>query len=74
MSKRKDLKSINKKKKDLAQMLTILRQKELIKELEDKAEESNGSNETNESKVQKGEIKWEEELFQSKWFTVLLFW
>ncbi len=40
MSKLKDLKSIDKKKKDLAQILTILRQKELIEELEDKSEKS----------------------------------
>lgn len=36
MKKLKDLKSINKKKKDLAQVLTIMRQKELLKELETK--------------------------------------
>lgn len=34
MSQLKDLKTISKKKKDLAQILTVLRQKELLSELE----------------------------------------
>lgn len=38
MNKLKDLKLISKKKKDLAQVLTILRQKELLAELEPKTE------------------------------------
>lgn len=36
MNKLKDVKSIAKKKKDLAQVLTVLRQKELVKDLEAK--------------------------------------
>lgn len=36
MAKLKDLKSISKKRKDLAQILTILKQKELVEELESK--------------------------------------
>ncbi|MBI2600242.1 50S ribosomal protein L29 [Candidatus Daviesbacteria bacterium] len=36
MKKLKDLKKIGKKKKDLAQILTVLRQKELLQELEPK--------------------------------------
>ena len=36
MSKLKDLKSISKKKKDLAQILTVMRQKELLEQLEGK--------------------------------------
>lgn len=38
MDKHKDLKTVSKKRKDLAQVLTILRQKELVQELETKAE------------------------------------
>lgn len=38
MKKLKDLKSISKKKKDLAQILTVLKQKELLKVLEPKME------------------------------------
>lgn len=34
MKKLKDVKSLSKKRKDLAQVLTILRQKEMLKELE----------------------------------------
>lgn len=37
MKKLKDLKSISKKRKDLAQILTILRQKEILSQLETKA-------------------------------------
>lgn len=33
MSKLKDLKSISKKRKDVAQMMTVLRQKELLEQL-----------------------------------------
>lgn len=36
MKKLKDLKMISKKRKDLAQVLTILRQKELLSQLESK--------------------------------------
>ena len=36
MKKLKDLKTVSKKRKDLAQVLTILRQKELLGELESK--------------------------------------
>lgn len=36
MNKLKDIKAIWKKKKDLAQVLTILRQKQLVSELESK--------------------------------------
>lgn len=38
MKKLKDLKTIFKKRKDLAQVLTVIRQKELLGELETKAE------------------------------------
>ncbi len=38
MDKHKDLKTISKKRKDLAQVLTILRQKTLVQDLEKKAE------------------------------------
>lgn len=36
MKKLKDVKSVSKKKKDLAQVLTIIRQKEMLGELEGK--------------------------------------
>lgn len=36
MKKLKDLRAVFKKRKDIAQMLTIMRQKKLLKELEDK--------------------------------------
>ncbi len=39
MKKTKDLKIISKKRKDLAQILTVIRQKELLGELESKVEE-----------------------------------
>lgn len=42
MKKMKDLKSISKKRKDLAQVLTVLRQKQLLAELTPKIE--NGGN------------------------------
>lgn len=38
MKKLKDLNSISKKRKDLAQVLTVLRQKELLKQLESRVE------------------------------------
>lgn len=38
MNKLKDLKLIKKRKKDLAQILTVLRQKQLFESLESKAE------------------------------------
>lgn len=38
MKKSKDLKIVSKKRKDLAQILTIIRQKELLEELESKVE------------------------------------
>jgi len=37
MKKMKDTKMIHKKKKDLAQVFTVLRQKELLEKLEEKA-------------------------------------
>lgn len=43
MKKLKNLKQINIKKKDLAQVLTVLRQKELLAELEPKVEKGNES-------------------------------
>lgn len=49
MSKLKDLKSISKKRKDLAQVMTVLRQKELLEELEGKV-----SKVSDVSKVEKG--------------------
>ena len=39
MKKLKDLKSIDKKRKEVAQVLTVLRQKELLAQLEPKVEE-----------------------------------
>ena len=43
MNKLKDLKAINKKKKDIAQLLTILRQKELLEQLESREETKEAS-------------------------------
>lgn len=40
MKKLKDIKQVSKSKKDLAQVLTVLRQKELLSQLESKAKES----------------------------------
>jgi len=40
MKKLKDLKTISKKRKDLAQILTVLRQKQLLEELTPKTENS----------------------------------
>lgn len=42
MKKLKDLKAIAKKRKDLAQVLTILNTKQLLEKLEPKAEEKKG--------------------------------
>lgn len=39
MKKLKDIKQVSKSKKDLAQVLTVLRQKELLSQLESKAKE-----------------------------------
>ncbi len=47
MSKLKDLKSISKKRKDVAQMMTVLRQKELLEQLE----KSNKIQETSKEEV-----------------------
>lgn len=40
MKKLKDIKQVSKSKKDLAQVLTVLRQKELLSQLESKVKES----------------------------------
>lgn len=40
MKKLKDIKQVSKSKKDLAQVLTVLRQKELLNQLESKVKES----------------------------------
>lgn len=50
MNKLKDLKSIDKKRKHLARLLTVLNQKEMIENIESKAPEA-----TKESKVEKTE-------------------
>lgn len=52
MNKLKDLKSISKKKKELARVLTVLGQKEMIRKLESKGLEA-----AEESKVEKNEEK-----------------
>lgn len=52
MNKLKDLKSISKKKKELARVLTVLDQKEMIRKLESKGLEA-----AEESKVEKNEEK-----------------
>ncbi len=61
MSKLKDLKSISKKRKDLAQVLTVLRQKELLEELEggSKKEEKMEKTEEKMTKTAKKQIKQE---------------
>lgn len=56
MKKIKDLKQVSKKKKDLAQVLTVLRQKQLLAELEPKVESRIESQESGE-KVKKGKEK-----------------
>lgn len=45
MGKLKDVRAVYKKRKDLAQVLTILRQKQLLKELEARVERSNKNGE-----------------------------
>ncbi len=40
MKKLKDLKTVSKKRKDLAQILTVIKQKELLAKLESKKEET----------------------------------
>lgn len=42
MKKLKDLKMISKKKKEIAQILTLMKQKEILQELESKVEEKEG--------------------------------
>ncbi len=54
MNKLKDLKSVDKKRKDLARTLTVLEQKRLFESLESRIE-SQEKNESNKSK--KGETK-----------------
>lgn len=43
MKKLKDIKSVGKKRKDLAQVLTVARQKQLLAELESRVEEGDKS-------------------------------
>jgi len=50
MGKIKDLKTISKKKKDLAQMMTVLRQKELLAQLESGVEILGSSKEIKDDK------------------------
>ena len=45
MKKLKDLKTISKKKKELAKVLTVIRQKELLMQLETEVENQNSSKE-----------------------------
>ena len=52
MKKLKDLKTISKKKKELAKVLTVIRQKELLMQLESEVENQNSSKEV--SKKEKG--------------------
>ncbi len=51
MKKLKDLKMVSKKKKELAQVLTVTRQKELLNQLESRVESQESSKEV--SKVRK---------------------
>lgn len=57
MKKLKDLKSVSKIKKDIAQILTLVRQKELLQELESKVEnqESSDKQEGSETSVKSKE-------------------
>lgn len=51
MNKLKDLKVISKKKKDMAQILTVIKQKELLSELESRVESQESSKEATKEKV-----------------------
>ena len=53
MSKLPDLKAVSKKKKEIAQILTVVRQKELLEQFESAGVESKESEESKESKVEK---------------------
>lgn len=53
MKKLKDLKQVSKKKKDLAQVLTIIRQKELLAELESNMESRKPDRKEDNTKTQK---------------------
>ncbi|MBI2597322.1 50S ribosomal protein L29 [Candidatus Daviesbacteria bacterium] len=58
MKKLKDLKSISKKKKDLAKVLTVLKQKELLMELESKVQKNSEKSESqSEFRVKRGDQK-----------------
>jgi ribosomal protein L29 len=58
MKKLKDLKSIFKKRKDLAQILTVIRQKDLLVKLENEASKTGKKIEaTTDESVQKVELK-----------------
>ena len=58
MKKLKDLKNISKKKKDLAQILTVIRQKELLEKLETKISKTTEEKKIVEDKPKKkGKIK-----------------
>ncbi len=45
MNKLKDLKAVSKKRKDLAQVLTVMKQKELLEQLESRVESQESSKE-----------------------------
>lgn len=53
MNKLKDVKMISKKKKELAQVLTVVRQKELLGELEAKIEKKEETTKESEVKIKK---------------------
>ena len=63
MKKLKDLKQVSKKKKDLARVLTVLRQKEMLAELEAMIESKRkepgfaGTDESKQSKIKKQKVK-----------------
>lgn len=57
MGQVKDVKSIWKKRKNIAQMLTILRQKQLISELESVGQIKSEHQETSESVIRKSDIQ-----------------
>lgn len=54
MKKLKDLKTISKKRKDLAQVLTVIKQKELLGQLESRVESQESSKKAEETKKKKG--------------------
>lgn len=57
ISKLKDLKSVSKKRKELARVLTVLSQKEMIKTLESKVSEEPEAAKEEKTETKKGETK-----------------